>query len=124
MKSVISIAGSDSGGGAGIQQDLKVFSSFKLHGLSAITAITAQNALGVQAVSTLPLKIVEAQLDSVLSDFRPAAAKTGMLSSAQIIELVNRKISEYGIENLVVDPVMAKGCTSPKPTVVMVITVM
>lgn len=106
MKTVLSIAGSDSGGGAGIQQDLKVFSAFGLHGASAITAVTAQNTLGVQKVFVLPEDVIEAQIDSVMSDLSPAAVKTGMLASAEIIELVRKKMREYHIRDLVVDPVM------------------
>ncbi len=106
MKTVFSIAGSDSGGGAGIQQDLKVFSAFRFHGASAITAVTAQNTVGVQKVFPQPADIVEAQIDSVMSDLHPAAVKTGMLANAELIELVRRKIREYKIKNLVVDPVM------------------
>lgn len=106
MKTVLSIAGSDSGGGAGIQQDLKTFTAYRLHGASAITAVTAQNTLGVQKVSVLPLDIIEAQIDSVVSDLKPLAVKTGMLANSEIIDLVDRKVKEYGMVNLVVDPVM------------------
>ncbi|HIE34157.1 MAG TPA: bifunctional hydroxymethylpyrimidine kinase/phosphomethylpyrimidine kinase [Candidatus Altiarchaeales archaeon] len=106
VKSVLTIAGSDSGGGAGIQQDLKVFSSFRLHGTSVLTAITAQNTLGVQKVFVLPVEIIEEQIDSVMNDLRPVAVKTGMLPTREIIKLVYRKISEYNIEKLIVDPVM------------------
>jgi hydroxymethylpyrimidine/phosphomethylpyrimidine kinase len=106
MKTVLSIAGSDSGGGAGIQQDLKVFSAFGLHGASAITAVTAQNTLGVQKVFALPADIIEAQIDSVMSDLSPAAVKTGMLANSRVIELVCRKMLEHKVKNLVVDPVM------------------
>jgi hydroxymethylpyrimidine/phosphomethylpyrimidine kinase len=106
MKTVLSIAGSDSGGGAGIQQDLKVFSAFGLHGASAITAVTAQNTLGVQKVLALPIDVVGSQIDSVCSDLLPAAVKTGMLANAEIIELVSEKMREYRIKDLVVDPVM------------------
>jgi len=104
MDSVLTIAGSDSSGGAGIQQDLKVFSHFRLHGASVITAITAQNTQGVQEVHALPKDIVSAQLDSVLSDLKPAAIKTGMLFSSEIISRVREKLMNY--KNLVVDPVM------------------
>ncbi|MBU4405993.1 MAG: bifunctional hydroxymethylpyrimidine kinase/phosphomethylpyrimidine kinase, partial [Candidatus Altiarchaeota archaeon] len=104
MDSVLTIAGSDSSGGAGIQQDLKVFSRFRLHGASVITAITAQNTQGVQKVHPLPENIISAQLDSVLSDLKPAAIKTGMLFSSGIISVVREKLMDY--RNLVVDPVM------------------
>jgi len=104
MDSVLTIAGSDSSGGAGIQQDLKVFSRFRLHGASVITAVTAQNSQGVQKVHPLPEDIISAQLDSVLSDLKPAAIKTGMLFSSGIISAVKEKLMNY--RNLVVDPVM------------------
>jgi hydroxymethylpyrimidine/phosphomethylpyrimidine kinase len=106
MKTVLSIAGSDSGGGAGIQQDLKVFSAFGLHGASAITAVTAQNTRGVQKVLALPVDIIEAQIDSVMSDLAPAAVKTGMLANSEIIRAVAKKMRTYRVKNLVVDPVM------------------
>lgn len=110
----LTIAGSDSGGGAGIQADLKTFQELGVFGMSAITAITAQNTLGVQHVFPLPAETVEQQLDSVLSDIGTDAVKTGMLFSAEIIGLVARKIRQYGVErSLVVDPVMiAKGGAS------------
>lgn len=104
MDSVLTIAGSDSSGGAGIQQDLKVFSRFRLHGASIITAITAQNTQGVQKVHPLPEDIISAQLDSVLSDLKPAVIKTGMLFSSGIISVVREKLRDY--RDIVVDPVM------------------
>jgi hydroxymethylpyrimidine kinase/phosphomethylpyrimidine kinase len=107
MKTVLTIAGSDSGGGAGLQQDLKTFSAFRLHGASAVTAVTAQNTRGVQKVFVLPLDVIEAQIDSVVSDLRPVAVKTGMLASSEVVGLVYRKVRHYRIGNLVVDPVMA-----------------
>ncbi|RLI89444.1 MAG: bifunctional hydroxymethylpyrimidine kinase/phosphomethylpyrimidine kinase [Candidatus Altiarchaeales archaeon] len=106
MKTVLTIAGSDSGGGAGVQQDLKTFSAFKLHGASVITTITAQNTLGVQKIFVLPLDIIEAQIDSIITDLKPVAVKTGMLARSEVIELVYEKIRHYKTENLVVDPVM------------------
>jgi hydroxymethylpyrimidine/phosphomethylpyrimidine kinase len=106
----LTIAGSDSGGGAGIQADLKTFAALGVHGTSAITAITAQNTLGVTEVLELPPSLVRKQIDAVMVDIGAQAAKTGMLSSAAIIETVSRAIAEHGIGNLVVDPVMvAKG---------------
>ncbi len=104
MKTALTIAGSDSSGGAGIQQDLKVFSHFGIHGTSVVTSITAQNTRGVQSVHSLSEDIVSAQLDSVLSDLKPSAIKTGMLFSSGIISVIRKKIVNYG--NLVVDPVM------------------
>lgn len=102
----LTIAGSDSGGGAGIQADLKTFSAFGVYGMSALTAITAQNTLGVQAVLELPLELIAAQIDSVAEDIGVDAAKTGMLSSAAIVDIVASAIVRQGIRNLVVDPVM------------------
>ena len=106
MKCALTIAGSDSGGGAGIQQDLKVFSSLKVYGTSVICAVTAQNTLGVQGFEAVSPKIVGMQIDSVMSDLRPAAVKTGMLANKEIIDVVTRKTKGYKIRNLIVDPVM------------------
>src|SRR5262250_453457 len=102
----LTIAGSDSGGGAGIQADLKTFSAFRVFGLSVITAVTAQNSLGVQGVENLPPAFVAEQLRSVLGDFGTDAAKCGMLSTAPIIEAVAAELRNHKIEKLVVDPVM------------------
>ncbi len=102
----LTIAGSDSGGGAGIQADLKTFSAFRVFGMSVITAVTAQNSLGVQGVENLPAAFVAQQLDSVLDDFGADAAKCGMLSTAPIIEAVAEVLRQRPIANLVVDPVM------------------
>ena len=102
----LTIAGSDSGGGAGIQADLKTFSAFRVFGMSVITAVTAQNSLGVQGVENLPAAFVALQLRSVLSDFGAGAAKCGMLSTAPIIEAVAATLADDPIEKLVVDPVM------------------
>ncbi len=106
----MTIAGSDSGGGAGIQADLKTFAALGVYGTSAITAITAQNTQRVIRVLELPPDLVAAQIDAVVSDIGADAVKTGMLASSAIIEVVARKISEHGLRNVVVDPVMvAKG---------------
>lgn len=102
----LTIAGSDSGGGAGIQADLKTFSAFRVFGMSVITAVTAQNSLGVQGVENLPPAFVAQQLRSVLTDFGTDAAKCGMLSTAPIIEAVAAMLIEHRIAKLVVDPVM------------------
>ncbi len=102
---VLTIGGSDSGGGAGIQADIKTFSVLGLHGTSALTAITAQNTLGVQRVFALPSEQVRAQLESITDDFSIAWAKTGMLHSAQIVETVADHIRGKGIP-LVLDPVI------------------
>ena len=106
MKIALTIAGSDSGGGAGIQADLKTFAALGVYGMSALTAITAQNTVGVQAVHELPPDFVGAQIDSVMTDIGCQAAKTGMLANAAIIAVVADKVRQYGIPNLVVDPVM------------------
>lgn len=106
MKTALTIAGSDSSGGAGIQEDLKVFSAFGVHGTCAITAVTAQNTKGVRKIEFLSPGIVSEQMDSVLCDFKTGAAKTGMLGTAEIIGIIYKKLREYGVENIVVDPVM------------------
>ena len=106
----LTIAGSDSGGGAGIQADLKTFAALGVHGTSAITAITAQNTIGVNGILELPTSLIRQQIDAVVDDIGVQAAKTGMLSSPEIIEAVAVAIEQHRIEQLVVDPVMvAKG---------------
>ena len=108
----LTIAGSDSGGGAGIQADLKTFAALGVHGTSAITAITAQNTVGVTDILELPVALIRAQIAAVAEDIGVQAAKTGMLSSSAIIDAVAAAIEEFGVGNLVVDPVMiAKGGT-------------
>ena len=102
----LTIAGSDSGGGAGIQADLKTFAALRLFGTTVITAITAQNSLTVSDIENLPPRIVAAQMDAVLSDFPVNAAKTGMLSCEETILCVCDGIRRHGITRLVVDPVM------------------
>jgi len=109
MKSIrkaLTIAGSDSGAGAGIQADLKTFAALGVYGTSALTAITAQNTIGVTQVFELNSKLVAAQIDAVIGDIGANAAKTGMLASAAIIEIVAAKIEQHRLKNLVVDPVM------------------
>jgi hydroxymethylpyrimidine/phosphomethylpyrimidine kinase len=107
---VLTVAGSDSGGGAGIQADLKTFAALGVHGASAVTAVTAQNTTGVSDYVELPVAIIRAQIDDVVTDLEPAAAKTGMLSSIEIIEVVAAAMAAHRLEALVVDPVMvAKG---------------
>ncbi|MEX2599813.1 MAG: bifunctional hydroxymethylpyrimidine kinase/phosphomethylpyrimidine kinase, partial [Dehalococcoidia bacterium] len=106
----MTIAGSDSGAGAGIQADLKTFAAFQVYGTSAITAITAQNTRGVTRIEDLSVEIIRAQIDAILSDIGAGAVKTGMLSSSAIIEGVAERLSSHGVTQLVVDPVMvAKG---------------
>jgi len=102
----LTIAGSDSGAGAGIQADLKTFAALGVYGSSVVTAVTAQNTRGVFAVAEVPEEVVIAQIDAVLEDIGAAAAKTGMLSSAEIIANVADRLEAWGITNLVVDPVM------------------
>ncbi|MCU9614390.1 bifunctional hydroxymethylpyrimidine kinase/phosphomethylpyrimidine kinase [Caldibacillus lycopersici] len=109
----LTIAGSDSGGGAGIQADLKTFQELHVFGMSALTAVTAQNTLGVQGIYPMTPEAVAAQIDSVANDMGTDALKTGMLFSAEIIQTVAEKVKHYGWKNLVVDPVMiAKGGAS------------
>jgi hydroxymethylpyrimidine/phosphomethylpyrimidine kinase len=106
----LTIAGSDSGGGAGIQADLKTFAALGVHGTSVITAITAQNTVTVTDIFELPIEIIAAQIQAIVSDLDVRAAKTGMLASSQIIDAVAVAITMHRITNLVVDPVMvAKG---------------
>lgn len=106
----LTIAGSDSGGGAGIQADLKTFTALGVYGMTALTGITAQNTLGVHGVWPLAPEAVAAQVDAVATDLGVDAAKTGMLAHEAIIEAVADRIRAHGIERLVVDPVMvAKG---------------
>ncbi len=106
MKRVLTIAGSDSGGGAGIQADLKVITLLGGFGMSVITALTAQNTVGVQGIHEVPPRFVEEQIDAVLSDIGADAIKTGMLANREIIEVVSRKIRQYKVRQVVVDPVM------------------
>ncbi len=106
----LTIAGSDSGGGAGIQADLKTFAAMGVHGTAAITAITAQNTVTVTEIHEVPVRVIRAQIDAVVEDIGVQAAKTGMLASSEIIEAVAAAIEAHAIRNLVVDPVMvAKG---------------
>jgi hydroxymethylpyrimidine/phosphomethylpyrimidine kinase len=107
---VLTIAGSDSGGGAGIQADLKTITVLGGFGMSVVTALTAQNTLGVHSIHEVPPEFVAAQFDAVATDIGVDAAKTGMITSSEIIRVVAGKIRQYGIEKLVVDPAMvAKG---------------
>ncbi len=103
---VLSIAGSDSGGGAGIQADLKTFSALGCYGMTAITAITAQNTMGVRAIHGIPPDMVKAQLQAVLDDIGVDAVKIGMLHSPEIVEVVAWAIDHYRLERVVLDPVM------------------
>ncbi len=110
MPTALTIAGSDSGGGAGIQADLKTFAACGVYGTCAITAVTAQNTLGVMSWEPVSTELVVAQIEAVGEDLRPHAVKTGMLATAAIVEAVAATISGLDLPNLVVDPVMiAKG---------------
>ena len=106
MRVALTVAGSDSGGGAGIQTDLHVFAAHGLHGTSAITAVTAQNSTGVTAWAPVDPALVEAQIDAVATDMPPAAAKTGMVATAAVIEAVVHALRRNRVGPLVVDPVM------------------
>jgi hydroxymethylpyrimidine/phosphomethylpyrimidine kinase len=103
---VLSIAGSDSGGGAGIQADLKTFSALGCYGMTAVTALTAQNTTGVQAIHGVPASFLKAQLQSVLDDIGVDAVKIGMLHSPDVVEVVAWAIDHYGLKQVVLDPVM------------------
>jgi len=103
---VLTIAGSDSGGGAGIQADLKTFAAFGVHGMSALAALTAQNSRQITAIQELPGEFIAAQIRAVVTDIGVDAAKTGMLATESIVETVADAILKLGITNLVVDPVM------------------
>ncbi len=110
MRTALTIAGSDSGGGAGLQADLKTFAAHGVFGLTAITAVTAQNTEGVAAVLPMPPDLVAAQIDAVVSDFGAAATKIGMLATATIVDVVARAIERHRLTNVVLDTVMiAKG---------------
>lgn len=102
----MTIAGSDSGGGAGVQADLKTFAALGVYGASTLTAITAQNTVAVTAVHEIPTDVITAQIDAVLTDIGANAVKTGMLSSSDIIECVCEALEVHGVQRLVVDPVM------------------
>jgi hydroxymethylpyrimidine kinase/phosphomethylpyrimidine kinase len=113
MKRIVTIAGSDTGGGAGIQADLKTIAALGGHGMSVITALTAQNSLGVQSVYPIPLPFIEAQMDAVLSDMGADAAKTGMLWDDAVVRLVAEKMKQYRVDKLVVDPLIAATDNTP-----------
>jgi len=106
MRIALTIAGSDSGGAAGIQADLKTFHQFGVYGTSAITAVTAQNTLGVSAWQALPAALVAKQIDALAEDLRPAAIKTGMLGSREIVDTVAERIAHHRLTTYVLDPVM------------------
>jgi hydroxymethylpyrimidine/phosphomethylpyrimidine kinase len=106
VRTALTIAGSDSSGGAGVQADLKTFAAHRVYGLSAITAVTAQSTVGVTTFQALPADLVTAQIEAVIADIGANAAKTGMLATAAIVEAVAAAVAELEIPLLVVDPVM------------------
>ena len=106
MYTALTIAGSDSSGGAGIQADLKTMAAHHVYGMSAITALTAQNTTGVTDILEVPPAFLAAQLDSVFTDIPPQAVKVGMVSSGALIQVIGEKLRQYGAGNIVVDPVM------------------
>lgn len=112
IKKVLTVAGSDSSGGAGIQADIKTITAHKMYALSALTALTAQNTLAVSEIFNVTAEFVSSQLDSVFTDIFPDAVKIGMVSSAEIAEAAADKLIEYNAGNIVVDPVMVStsGC--------------
>lgn len=106
MKTVLTIAGSDSSGGAGIQADIKTITAHKLYAMSAITALTAQNTTGVYGILDVPAEFVGKQIDCIFTDIVPDAVKIGMVSNRDIIHVIADKLIEYNAKNIVVDPVM------------------
>ena len=106
MKTALTIAGSDSSGGAGIQADIKTMAANGVYAMSAITALTAQNTAGVSDIMEVTPKFLGEQIDSVFTDIRPGAVKIGMVASAQLISKIAEKLKEYDAKNVVVDPVM------------------
>jgi hydroxymethylpyrimidine/phosphomethylpyrimidine kinase len=110
---VLTIAGSDSGAGAGVQADLKTFAALGVYGTSALTAVTAQNTLGVRAIHTLPAGIVTAQLDAIFEDFNVAAVKIGMLPSLEIVEAIAEALVRFSPRFVVFDPVMVASSGDP-----------
>jgi hydroxymethylpyrimidine/phosphomethylpyrimidine kinase len=113
MKTALTIAGSDCSGGAGIQADLKTFGAFGVYGMSVVTAVVAENTVGVQGVYDLPVGAVAEQIRSCLTDIAADAAKVGMLSNPDIVRTVARSIREFGLPNVVVDPVMVAKSGDP-----------
>ena len=113
MHTVLSIAGSDSGGGAGIQADLKTITCLGAYGMTVITAITAQNTTGVSGMEAVSQKLVAAQMDAVFTDIPPEAVKLGMIPTPELMEVICRKLTVHKAKNIVVDPVMASTSGSP-----------
>ena len=113
MKTALTIAGSDCSGGAGIQADIKTMSTNGVYAMSAITALTAQNTLGVTGILTVEPEFLEAQLDAVFQDIRPDAVKIGMVASAELIHSIAERLRFYQAVNIVVDPVMVAVSAPP-----------
>jgi hydroxymethylpyrimidine/phosphomethylpyrimidine kinase len=113
IPTAMTIAGSDSGGGAGIQADLKTFAALGVYGTSTLTAITAQNTIGVTGVHEIPTDIIAAQIEAVITDIGADAVKTGMLSSSAIVEVVAQELKRHRVEALVIDPVMVAKSGDP-----------
>ena len=118
MKKVLTIAGSDCSGGAGIQADIKTITAHKMYAMSAITALTAQNTLRVSSCLNVPPEFVAEQLDRIFEDIRPDAVKIGMVSESGIIRVIAERLTRYGAEHIVVDPVMVStsGCSGASTT--------
>jgi len=110
---VVTIAGSDSGGGAGIQADLKTFAAHGAYGMSVVTAVTAQNTVGVRAVEAISPEVVAAQIDAVFEDLEPDAVKIGMLAEAALVEVVARRLTAWSGPPIVLDPVMLAASGDP-----------
>ena len=106
MKTALTIAGSDSSGGAGIQADIKTMTANGVYAMSAVTALTAQNTTGVSGIFEVSPEFLAQQIDAVFTDIRPCAVKIGMVSSAEIIEVIADRLSAWDAQNIVVDPVM------------------
>lgn len=106
MRKIVTIAGSDCSGGAGIQADIKTITAHKMYAMSAITALTAQNTTGVYGVQEATPSLVAQQIDCIVQDIRPDAVKIGMISSKETMEVIAAKLEEYELKNIVLDPVM------------------
>ncbi|MDD4160154.1 MAG: bifunctional hydroxymethylpyrimidine kinase/phosphomethylpyrimidine kinase [Synergistaceae bacterium] len=106
IRKVLTIAGSDCSGGAGIQADLKTITAFGFYGMSVITALTAQNTMGVSGILEVDPEFTAQQIDAVFTDIRPDAVKVGMVANSSLIKVISEKLKEYGARNIVVDPVM------------------
>lgn len=106
IRKVLTIAGSDCSGGAGIQADLKTMTAFGVYGMSVVTALTAQNTTGVSGIIEIDTEFVAKQIDAVFTDIRPDAVKIGMVANSALIKVISEKLKEYSAQNIVVDPVM------------------